>query len=224
MTDLSVRDDVLEELRFDPRVNAAHIGVAVRAGVVMLSGHVGSFAEKFAAIIASRRVKGVSAIADELEVLFPEDKKTADDDIAQRAADVIRWDAMLPPTIKLTVRHGMVMLSGKVEWFYQRVVSEENVRRLAGVTGVVNNIAVVPAASPTDVIHEIEKALKRNAEVEAKSIRVHVENGNHVILEGKVHTFSERAAIENAAWCVPGVQTVDDRLTVAVARAEYQLS
>jgi osmotically-inducible protein OsmY len=115
--------------------------VAVNGGAVTLVGHVGSFAEKSVAILAARRINGVTAVIDELEVRFMEDSKDTDEQIAQRAFNVIRWDAMLPPTIKVTVRHGLVMLSGLVDWYYQRVTAEENVRGLAGIKGVINELS-----------------------------------------------------------------------------------
>jgi osmotically-inducible protein OsmY len=215
MTDMMIQDDVLKELRFEPKVNAAHIGVAVNGGAVTLVGHVGSFAEKSVAILAARRINGVTAVIDELEVRFMEDSKDTDEQIAQRAFNVIRWDAMLPPTIKVTVRHGLVMLSGLVDWYYQRVTAEENVRGLAGIKGVINEIIIAPTVNPTDVRAEIENALKRYAEVEAESIRIRVQNGSHVILEGKVRNWGEHSTIETAAWSAPGVQSVDNRLTLS---------
>lgn len=214
MTNQEIQDDVSAELRFDPRVEASTIGVAVRAGIVTLSGHVGSYAEKFAAVLAARRVKDVAAVVDDMEVLFMEDKKMADDEIALRVGECLRWDAMLPSTILVTVRHGLVMLSGQVEWHYQRIVAEENVRGLAGVKRVVNNIVVTPTVATADVKNEIVKALRRYADVEAERIDVKVQEGSHVVLQGKVKTWGERAAIENAAWSVRGVQAVDDRLEV----------
>lgn len=220
MIDISVRDDILKELQFDPQVNSARVGVSVDGGVVTLTGHVGSYPEKFAAVLATRRVKGVYAIADELEVRFPEDKKVADDEIARRAADILHWDSMLPTTIQVTVQHGLVMLSGKVEWFYQRITAEENVRKLSGVAGVINNISVGPNAHAMTIKIQIEEALKRYAEVEAEGIQVTVKNGHDVLLCGNVHNWSEFYAIEHAARSASGVQSIENRLVVVPNAAD----
>jgi len=212
---LELRQDVLDELEFEPSVDAAHVGVAVEAGVVTLSGHVGSCAEKLAAVTATRRVRGVKAIADEIEVRWPTDKKTADDEIAKRAVDILGWDTMVPSrSIQIMVRDGWVTLSGKADWHYQKKAAEEDIRKLSGVRGVLNNIEIRPHAKTKDVKNKIEDALKRNAEVEAKGIRVSVRDNDCVLLEGKVDTWNERYAIENAAWSTAGVRSVEDNITV----------
>jgi osmotically-inducible protein OsmY len=215
MAAIQLRQDVLDELEFEPSVNAAHIGVAVEAGVVTLSGHVGSYAEKMAAVAATRRVKGVQAIADEIEVRYASDRKTADDEIAKRAVDILGWDTMVPSgSIQVMVRDGWVTLSGSADWFYQKKVAEEDVRKLTGVRGVINNIEIKPHAKADDVKRRIEDALKRHAEVEAKAIRVTVRDNDRVLLEGKVDNWNERYAAENAAWSAAGVRSVEDRITV----------
>jgi osmotically-inducible protein OsmY len=215
MSAIRLRQDILDELEFEPSVNAAHIGVAVEGGVVTLSGHVGSYAEKMAAVAAARRVRGVQAIADEIEVRYPSDKKSGDDEIAKRAVDILAWDTMVPSgSIQVTVRNGWVTLSGNVDWFYQKKTAEDDVRKLTGVHGVVNNIAIKPHAKADDIKRKIEDALKRHAEVEAKAIRVTVRDKDRVLLEGTVDNWNERYAIENAAWSAAGVSSVEDRLTV----------
>jgi len=216
MSALQLRQNVLDELAFEPSVNAAHIGVAVDGGVVTLSGHAGSYAEKMSAIAAARRVRGVQAIADEIEVRCASDKKTADDQIAKRAVDILGWDTMVPNgSIEVTVHDGWVTLSGNVNWFYQRNSAQDDVRKLSGVRGVVNNIVITPPhASADDIKRKIEDALKRHAEVEVKAIRVSVRDNDRVVLEGKVDNWSERYAAENAAWSTAGVRSVEDRITV----------
>ena len=210
-----LRQSVIEELEFDPSIDAASIGVAVEDGVVALSGHVHSYAAKLAAESAARRVRGVRAIAQEIEVRYPSDKKTADDEIAKRAMAILKWDAMTPPgTVNITVQKGWVTLSGAVDWQFQRTAAEQVVRRLSGVTGVINNITIKPAVYVADIKQKIENALSRHAKIEAQAIRVIVHDGNRVSLEGEVESWDERDAVENAAWSVPGVQSVDDRLTV----------
>lgn len=215
MSALQLRQDILDELEFEPSVNAAHIGVAVDTGVATLSGHVESYAEKLAAVAATRRVRGVSAIADEIEVRYPSKKKTADDEIAKRAVDILGWDTRVPSgSIQITVRDGWITLSGKADWYYQKNAAEKDVRKLSGVHGIVNNIEIKPHAKAEDIKQKIESALKRHAEVEANAVRIIVKNNDTVILEGTVDSWDERYAVENAAWSAAGVKWVEDRLTV----------
>lgn len=215
MSDKQLRQDVIDELEFEPSVNAAHIEVAVDGGVVTLSGHVSSYAEKLAAEAATRRVKGVRAIAQEIEVRYPDERKTADDDIAKRALDIMQWSAVVPrEAIQLTVREGWVTLSGQVDWQFQKRAAEDEIRRLSGVSGVVNNIVIKPRVQPADVKRKIEEALRRNADVEAQGIQVSVVDGGKITLQGRVHDWHERMTAENAAWSAPGVSAVDDRLTI----------
>lgn len=214
MTDIQLRQNILDELDFEPSIDAAGIGVAVDDGVVTLTGHVPSYAQKLAAEAAVRRVRGVRAIAQEIEVRYPSDPKTSDDDIAKRALNALRWDTTVPgEKIKLTVNKGLAILTGEVPWHYQRNAAESAVRRLFGVTGVLNNITIKPRAEASDVKRKIEDALKRHAEVEAQAIRVSVLN-DKVTLDGKVDNWDERDAVENAAWSAPGVRFVEDHLTI----------
>ncbi|MGB8397390.1 BON domain-containing protein [Bradyrhizobium sp.] len=216
MTDSQLRQDVIDELEFDPSFDGVHIGVAVDKNVVSLSGHVNSYAEKLAAIAAARRVKGVHAIAESIEVRYPYQNKTADDQIAKRANDILNWDVLVPGnTIDVLVQDGWVTLSGNADWYYQKTAAEDDVRKLSGVRGVTNKIVIKPRVDSSNVKSKIESALKRHAEVEAKAIRVTVQNGNKVVLEGKVDNWDERRAVENAAWSAAGVASVEDRLTIS---------
>lgn len=218
MNDVTLRQDVLEELEFEPRVNAAHIGATVDKGIVTLSGYVTSYAEKQAAIDAVRHVSGVQAIADDIEVRYDSAKKTSDDEIAKRAVDILAWDSLVPKdAVSILVSDGWVTLSGNVHWYYQKKTAEDNVRKLTGVRGIINNIAIAPAVKADDVKRKIEDALKRHAEVEAKSIRITVKQNDEVLLEGTVDNWDERYAVQNAAWSAPGVKSVDDRLAIAVS-------
>ena len=211
--DLELRRNVLEELDFEPAINAAHVGVSAEKGIVTLSGHVVSFTEKLAAEKAAKRVKGVKAVANEIKVRFPEDKKTADDEIAQRAVSILHWSAVAPGgTIMVKVQDGWVGLSGEVKWNYQRTAVEGLLHRLSGVKGIVNGIKVKPHADPAAIKGRIEAALRRNAVVRVPDVCVSVEDGGRVILEGTIHDWQERNAIEDAAWSAPGVSWVDDRL------------
>lgn len=216
MNDLILRQSVLDELEFEPSINAAHIGVSVENGVVSLSGHVGSYAEKNAAEKAVKRVKGVRAIAEEIEVRLPNDKKTADDEIAARAVNILQWSAVVPPgKIDIKVQDGWVVLTGQLEWQFQRNAAENEIRRLSGVAGIMNNITLKPYPQPADVKRKIEDALTRRAAVDAKRIRVLVHDGGKVALEGFAHDWRERDEVDRAAWSVPGVISVEDNLTIA---------
>lgn len=214
MGDKDLRQSVIDELDFDPSFDAADIGVAAEAGVITLTGHVRSFAEKLAVERAVKRVRGVYGIAEEIEVRYPADKKTADDQIADRAISSINWNAQIPvDAVLVKVEKGWVTLTGIVDWQYQRMAAVSAVRRLSGVVGVSNQIAVKPQVRPADVKDKILSALKRNAELEADAIRVNVDNDT-VTLEGKVKAWSERGIAEHAAWSAPGVRKVEDRLVV----------
>jgi osmotically-inducible protein OsmY len=213
MNALLLRQNVLDELEFDPSIDAAHIGVAVDKGAVTLTGHVANYAEKQAAIAAVGRVKGVHAIADNIEVRCPSDKKTSDDEIARRAVDILEWDSRVPGnSIQVMVRDGWVTLTGSVDWQYQKKHAEEDIRKLSGVHGATNNIEIRPGVQANDVKQRIEQALKRNAVIEANAIRVSVPEKNKVVLEGKVSSWGERYAVETAAWSAPGVNSVEDRM------------
>jgi osmotically-inducible protein OsmY len=169
MNELKLRDDILDELAYEPVVDPAHIGVAVDQNVVTLTGHVGSYAQKLAALSAVRRVKGVHGIADEIEVRPASEAKTSDDEIASRAINVLSWDSVVPDEgIQVTVRDGLVTLTGKVHWYYQKSSAERDVRNLSGVRSVVNNIEVEPHAKADNVKKKIEAALKRHAEIQGR--------------------------------------------------------
>ena len=213
MGDLQLQRDIVDELEYEPSVDAAHIGVAVDRNVVTLTGHVATYAEKQSAIAAVRRIKGVRAIAEEIEVRYPSDKKTSDDEIARRAIDILDWDTMVPSgSIQVLVREGWVTLTGSVDWHYQRRHAEEDVRKLSGVRGVINAVEIEPTVQGEDVKRKIEEALRRYAKVESNAIRVTVPERHKVVLEGKVSSWDERHAVENAAWSAPGVKSVEDRM------------
>jgi hyperosmotically inducible protein len=214
MTDSQLRQDIIDEFDFDPAFDGEHIGVAVDNKVVSLSGHVNSYAQKVAAIAAARRVKGVHAIAENIEVRYPFQTKTADDQIAKRAIDILTWDVIVPDTVDVLVQDGWVTLSGHVDWYYQKTAAEDDVRKLSGVRGVTNNVTIQPRVEASNVKTKIESALKRHAEIEADAIRVTVQNGNKVILDGKVDNWDERRAAEDAAWSAPGVAFVEDHLMI----------
>lgn len=215
MNDMQLRQSVMDELEFEPSINATNIGVAASGGVITLSGYVRSYAEKVAALQAARRVKGVRAVAQEIEVRYPAEIKTSDEEIAKRVLSVLKWHAMIPDDeVGVVVQKGWVNLSGTLEWQYQKKAAEDGVRKLLGVIGVTNSITVKSDVQVLNIKKKIEDALARNAQVEAQGIRVDVSN-NRVCLEGQVNSWEDRDIVENAAWSVAGVQEVDDRLTVA---------
>ncbi len=214
MDDKSLRNVLLEELDWDPSFDSADVGVQVADGVVTLTGHVRSYAEKVAVEKACARVKGVRAIAQDIEIRLPSLKKTADDEIAKRALDILAWTVSVPHNrIQVRVQHGIVTLTGECDWQYQKEAAEEAVRKLGGVVGVSNLISLKPRAFAGDIKRKIEDALKRSAEAEAGNIRVSVVGGK-VTLEGKVRAFYERNVIESAAWAAPGVLEVEDLVQV----------
>lgn len=214
MNDLSLRQDILDELEFQPNIDAVHIGVAVEKGVVTLTGHVTNYAQKIAAERAVKSVKGVRAIAEKIEVRFPSDFVVADDTIASRTLDVISWNTEVPDDrIKVRVQAGWVTLEGEVDWQFQKEATERSVRKLSGVKGVTNLLTLKVQVNAADVQRKIEDALKRNAALEAHGIHVKVTGGT-VKLEGKVNLWLERQAAERAAWSVPGVYKVEDKLTM----------
>ncbi|OAE56865.1 BON domain-containing protein [Achromobacter mucicolens] len=214
MSDSELRDRVQQALAFEPSVDEVHIGVVVENGIVTLTGHVGTFAQKLAAEEAVQRVKGVRGIAQEIEVRMAGDKQLADDQIAARALSIIAWDSTIPGgKVQVAVHKGWVTLSGAVEWFFQREAAEHAVHKLSGVTGVSNLIVVAPSVHAVDVKRKIEDALLSSALVEAKRVEVSVHD-HKVVLTGRVNSWVERGAAERAAWAVPGVVEVQNRLVV----------
>ena len=214
-SDRALQQDVMDELEFEPSLNAAHIGVTARDGVVTLTGFVESLPEKFAAERAAARVRDVKAIAEELEVRVPGDKRRSDEEIAKRALEFFAWDVVVPDDrVKVKVEKGVVTLSGEVDWQHHKAEAELDVRKISGVLAVFNNIEVRSAADPNLIRAQILGALRRSAETEAEGIRVTVD-GNKVTLSGQVHSWRDRAIAERTAWSTKGVTQVEDRITIA---------
>lgn len=215
-TDMQLQRDVIEELAWQPNVREAEIGVAVKNGVVTLSGFVESYAQKYAAARAAERVHGVRAVADDLSVKLPKSFMRSDTDIAHAAVSALKWDVEVPDArIQVLVDDGWVSLDGAVDWQFQRTAAEKAVRYLTGVKGVINRITVQqPKVSAYEVNQRIEEALKRSAATEADRITVEAKNGK-VTLRGTVRSWAEREDAERAAWAAPGVSEVDDEIAVA---------
>jgi len=212
--DSEIERNVKDELGWNPDLDAKDIAVSVDGGVVTLTGFVKSYTEKYEAEAAAKRVAGVIAVANDLEVRMPAVDERPDPDIARDAVAALK--SQLPVSyekIKIIVKNGWLTLEGEAEWQYQRQTAETAVRRIKGVKGVTNSIVLKPAAKPTEIKKKIEDAFRRNAELDANRISVEA-HGSEVILKGSVRSWVEREEAERAAWSAPGVTNVDDRLVV----------
>lgn len=214
-TDSQLQHDVQEELKWEPQVDHSKIGVTAKEGVVTLTGFVPTYAQKVAAEKAARRVYGVRAVAQDIDVRFASDPKTSDAEIAQRVLDVLRWDITVPnERITVKVEHGWVTLGGQVDWNYQKNAAFKVASKLSGVKGIGNNIEVRAKTSPTDVRERIISAFKRSSAIDASAIDIAVDGGT-VKLSGRVSGWNERKIAENAAWAAPGVTKVEDNIVLA---------
>ncbi len=214
-TNTQLQRDVMDELQFEPSVNAANIGVIAKDGIVTLTGKVCNYAEKYAAAEAAERVAGVKAVTDETKVDLPLVHQRDDQDIAQAALNALKWHVWVPKdAIKVKVQQGWVTLEGTVDYKFQQTAAEEAVQDLTGVIGVSNLISLKAVVAPSDLKVKIENALKRAAELDGERITVEVDE-NKVVLRGKVSSWAERDEAERAAWSAPGVWDVDDKLEIA---------
>lgn len=213
--DRNLQEAVLEELRWEPRLEAAHIGVIVHDDVVTLTGHVETFAEKHAAEVAAHRVRHVRAVANDLEVSLPAADERTDEDIAAAAVERLAWDVTIPEdSIHLTVEDGWITLGGQVDWHYQRENAEQALQRLYGVTGISNQISIKKHVEPAHISDEIMHALHRSWFFDPKTIDVRVDEGT-VFLTGTVHTPHDRQVAASTAWAAPGVTDVRNDILIA---------
>jgi osmotically-inducible protein OsmY len=211
-TDLELQKDVMNELKWEPSIEAAEIGVSVRDGVVTLSGYVDSFYKKWAAERAAARVFGVKAVAEELKVRLPGSLERADEDIARAVSDALEWNVAVPhDRVEVQVQDGVVTLSGEVDWWYQKDAAGDVACKLVGVVLVSNLITIKPAVKPQDVKDKIESAFQRNALLDARRVTVET-HGGKVILRGSVRNWAEREQVEQAAWAAPGVSEVESHI------------
>ena len=214
MRDAHLRRDVEEELEWEPSLHATEIGVAVHDGIVTLTGSVPSYTEKRAAERVAKRVQGVKAVANDIEVRMPWTSERTDADIAQAAVDALKWKTLVPDDrIKVAVSKGWITLEGDVDWQFQRKDAEEAVHHLVGVRGVTNQITVKPRVLATAVKSRIEAAFRRSAELDAQKIRVETHDGK-VTLHGQLHSWAERDEADRTAWAAPGVSEVENLIMV----------
>jgi osmotically-inducible protein OsmY len=212
--DTQLQLEVIAELTWDPSVSATHIGVAANAGVITLTGQVESYAEKHAAEMAARWVKGVLAVAQEIEVQLPFERKRGDDEIAVAVLDRLAWDVSVPKdTVSVKVEQGRVTLIGEVDWHFQRKAAEQDVRRLHGVVGVSNEISIKPGVNLANITNDINCALHRSWFHPTEAISVSAQGGK-VKLTGNVHSWHARKVAGEAAWGAPGAIDVENLIAV----------
>jgi osmotically-inducible protein OsmY len=214
-SDNEIERDVRDELKWDPDLNSDDIAISVKNGVVTLAGFVPSYSDKFEAEAAAKRVAGVLAVANDLEVRLPAIDQRPDPDIARDAVAALKTQLPISyDRIKIIVKNGWVYLEGSAEWQYQKTTAEIAVRKVKGVKGVTNSIALKPQLQPSELQRKIMEAFKRNAEVDANRITVEAK-GSEVILKGTVRSWIEREEAERVAWSAPGVTKVEDRIVVS---------
>ena len=213
-TDIQIQEDVMDELKWQPFLNSSEIGVAVKNGIVTLSGIVDSYSKKLSAERAARKVAGVKAIAEDIQIGVSPAYSKKDAEIANAVVKALQWHSAVPDQkLKIKVENAIVTLEGEVEWEYQRVSARIAVQHISGIRSVTNLITIRPKLNPIELEQKITAAFRRNATVDAGKISVST-LGNKVILTGKVRSFAESEDAENVAWAAPGVYHVENKLTI----------
>jgi osmotically-inducible protein OsmY len=222
-TDFKIQKDVMDEIKWEPFLNASEVGVSVKNGIVTLSGHVDSYAKKLAAERAAKRVSGVKAVAEEIQVGVSPTYRKTDTEIAEAVFNALKWHtAIQEEKIKIKVEDGVVKLEGEVEWEYQRTNAKTAVENLAGVRSVINLVTVKPKITPVDIQNKISSALHRSATVDAGKINVEVIGGK-VVLTGNVRSFAEKEDAERAAWSAAGVTSVQSNLEIEIPEYAFEV-
>jgi len=213
-TDIEIKEDVLDELMWQPNIDETQIGVIVENGVVTLTGIVDTYAKKVAAEKAVKNVVGVKAVADDIEVKYGDAYKKTDKEIAKAVVNALSWNASVPDDkVEIEVRDGWVYLSGELQWFYQKDAARKAAEHLLGVKKVVNNITLKQAIEPSEIKNKISKAFERLADLDAQNIKVEVD-GHKVKLQGKVHSYAEKEEARRTAYFAPGVYDVENELEI----------
>ena len=221
-TDYQIQEDVMEELKWQPFLKASEIGVAVKNGIVTLSGHVDSYSKKITAENAAKNVAGVKAVAEEIEVGISPSYNRTDAEIAEAVLNALKWHtAVQEDKIKVKVEDGYVKLEGEVEWEYQRTMAKTAIENLAGVRYVTNLITVKPQVSSSDIEKKINAAFHRSATIDSNSIDAEV-HGSSVTLSGKVRSIAEKEDAEDAAWFAPGVTSVVNNIEIEEPEYEFE--
>jgi osmotically-inducible protein OsmY len=213
-SDSQIQQDVLDQLKWEPFLNAAEIGVAVKNGIVTLSGHVDCYARKISAENAAKKIEGVKAIAEDIQIGVSTNQQKSDTEIAEAIINALKWHAVVrEEKVKVAVENGNVKLEGTVEWEFERNMAKIAIENLTGVRSVLNLIVVAPSILPEYIGQKINAAFHRSATIDAARINVDV-NGCAIVLNGKVRSIAEKEDAENAAWNAPGVTSVENKLIV----------
>jgi osmotically-inducible protein OsmY len=220
-SDVQIQTDVMDQLKWEPFLKASEIGVSVKDGVVTLSGHVDSYSKKLVAENAAKKIKGVKAIAEDIQIgVSPAYRKT-DTDIATAVLNALKWHAAVQEEkVKIKVEDGYVKLEGEVEWEYQRNYAKSAIEHLEGVRSVLNFITVKPKVSPSEIQRKISAAFQRSASLDADKIAAEV-IGSKVILRGFVRSYAEKEDAANAAWSAPGITDVENKLVIKLLEYAY---
>jgi len=214
-SDTDIQSDVQDELTWTSNVKSNEIGVAVKEGVVTLTGTVESYLARQSAQDAAFRVRGVHAVANEIDVHLHTSAERTDSDLALAVLNAFKWDTVIPTDqLEVTVSHGYVTMKGQVDWYFQREAAQRVVQRLAGVKSISNLITVVAHPTPSDIKQRIERALVRNAEIDADTVTVTV-SANTAVLKGTVRSYAEKVAAGRTAWLAPGITTVENEIKIA---------